>query len=109
MLVDAPCSRRPVEVDSDQIKTLSEHNQPYVMWEIDDILKISRSSTENHLQQFHYIHHFEFLFQKVLDSISACHSVLKCNENMLFLNQIVTGDEKWILYKNIGQKRLWGK
>ena len=30
-LVDAPCSKRPTEVDSDQIKTLSEHNQPYVM------------------------------------------------------------------------------
>ena len=51
-LDNVPLSGRPAEVDSDQIKTLIEHNQPYVMWEIDDILKISRSSPENHLQQF---------------------------------------------------------
>ena len=30
-------------------------------------------------------------------------------ENVLFLKQIVTGDEKWILYNNVEQKRLWGK
>ena len=52
LLDDTPWLGRPVKVDSDQIKTLIEHNQPYVMWEIDDILKISRSSPENHLQQF---------------------------------------------------------
>ena len=34
---------RPVEVDSDQIKTLIENNQCYTMWEIADILKISKS------------------------------------------------------------------
>ena len=34
---------RPVEVDSDQIKTLIENNQCYTMWEIADILKVSKS------------------------------------------------------------------
>ena len=32
----------PAEVDSDQIKTLIENNQHYTMWEIADILKISK-------------------------------------------------------------------
>ena len=43
MLDDAPWSGRPVEVDSDQIKTLIENSQCYVTWEIADILKISKS------------------------------------------------------------------
>ena len=30
-------------------------------------------------------------------------------ENVLFLKQIVMSDEKWILYNNVEQKRLWGK
>ena len=43
-LDDAPWSGRPVEVDSDQIKTLTEKDQHYTMWERADILKISKST-----------------------------------------------------------------
>ena len=42
-LDNAPWLNRPVEVDSDQIKTLIENNQSYSMQEIADILKISKS------------------------------------------------------------------
>ena len=38
-----PRSRRPVEVDSNQVKILIENNQCYTMQEIADILKISKS------------------------------------------------------------------
>ena len=41
-LDDAPCLVRPVEADSDQIKTLIENNQCYTMQKITDILKISK-------------------------------------------------------------------
>ena len=43
LLDDAPWSGRPDEVDSDQIETLIENNQCYTMWEIADILKLSKS------------------------------------------------------------------
>ena len=36
-------SGEPVEVDSDQMETLIENNKRYTMWEIADILKISKS------------------------------------------------------------------
>ena len=39
----APWLGRPIEVDSDQIKTLIENKQCYTMQEIADILKISKS------------------------------------------------------------------
>ena len=42
-LDDAPWSGRPVEVDSDQIKTIIEKNQYYTTQKIADILKISKS------------------------------------------------------------------
>ena len=42
-LDDAPQSGRSVEVDSDQIETLMENNQCYTMWDIANILKISKS------------------------------------------------------------------
>ena len=40
---------RPVEVDHDQIETLTKDNQHYIRQEIDDILEISNSSAKNHL------------------------------------------------------------
>ena len=114
-LDDAPRSGRPVEVDSDQIETLIENSQHYTMWEIADILKISKSSIENHLHQLGYVNCFDVCFphnlseMNLLDHISLCDSLLKHNENVPFLKQIVMGDEKWILYNNVEQKRSWGK
>ena len=58
-LDDAPRSGRPVEGDSDQIETFIENNQRYTMWEITDILKISKSRAENHLHQLGYVNRFD--------------------------------------------------
>ena len=58
-LDDAPRSGRPVEVDSDQIKTLTENNQCYTLRDTADILKISKSSIENYLPQLGYVNHFD--------------------------------------------------
>ena len=40
---DAPWSGRPVQIDSSEIESLIENNQCYTMWEIANILKISKS------------------------------------------------------------------
>ena len=55
LLDNAPWSGRPGEVDSNQIETLIENKQRYNMWEIDDILKISKSSIEKHLHQLGHV------------------------------------------------------
>ena len=81
--------------------------------EIADILKISKSSTENHLHQLDYVNHFdvcvshELSEKNLLDHISACDPLLKHNENVPFLKQIVKGDGKWILYNKVEWKRSW--
>ena len=66
----------PAEVDSDQIETLIENNQRYTMREIANILKISKSSVENHLLQLSYVNRFDVwvphkLSEKNLDHIST--------------------------------------
>ena len=102
-------------VDSDQIETLIENSQRYTTQEIANILKMYKSSIENHLHQLGYVNRFDVWVlhklteKKLLDRISACDSLLKCNENVPFLKQIMMGDEKWILYNNVEQKRSWGK
>ena len=85
------------------------------MREIADIPKISKSSVENHLHQLGYVTSFDVwvphkLSEKnLLDRISACDSLPKCNENVAVLEQIVTDNEKWILYNSVERKRSWGK
>ena len=87
-LDDAPRSGRPVEVDSDQIDTLIENSQCYT---IADILKISKSSAENHFYQLAYVNRFDVWVphklsdKSLLDHISTCNSLLKRNENVPFL------------------------
>ena len=41
--MNIPQLSSPVEVDSNQIKTLTENNQHYTIWEISNMLKISTS------------------------------------------------------------------
>ena len=70
--------------------TLIEYNQPYTTQEIADIHSIFKSSVENHLHQLSYVNHFDVwvphkLSKKDLDHISTCNSLLKSNENVLFL------------------------
>ena len=91
LLDDAPRSGRPVEADSDQSKTITENNQRYTMRETADILKISKSSAENHLHQLGYVNHFDVWVphklraKNLLDHISTCYSLAKHNENFPFL------------------------
>ena len=91
LLTDAPRLGRPVEGDRDQTETSIENNQHYILCEIADILKISKSSIENHFYQLGYVHLFEvWVSHKVsnknhLDHISTCDSLLKYNENIPFL------------------------
>ena len=95
---------RPVEVNSDEIKTLTENNQSCTMWGIAKILKISKSSTENHLYQLCYVNHFDawVLYKlngkkNLLDYISSWDSLPKHNKSIPFPKQIVMGNEKLIL------------
>ena len=100
---------------ANQIETLIENSQRHTTLEIADLLRISRSSIENHLHQLCYVNRFDVWIphklseKNLLDRISTCDSLLKLNENILFLKQIVTGDEKRILYNKVEWKRSWGK
>ena len=62
---------------NNQIKTLVENNQRYIMWEIANILKISKSIIGKHLHQLGYVNLFDVWVphklseESVLDRIST--------------------------------------
>ena len=75
-----------------------------------------KKQKEKHLHQPGYINCLDVWVpykqkkkKNSLNRIFTCDSLLKCNENIPFLKQIVTVDEKWILYNNVEWKRSWGK
>ena len=53
---------RPAEFYSHQIDTLTKNNQHYATWKITGILKIPKSSTENHLNQLDNVNQFMVMF-----------------------------------------------
>ncbi|KAL1139196.1 hypothetical protein AAG570_009255 [Ranatra chinensis] len=52
---DAPRSGRPTEINSDEVKEMVDTNPRYTTRQIADILKISKSSVENHLHQLSHV------------------------------------------------------
>ena len=91
-LDDAPQLGRQVEVDSDQTETLIENNQHYIMWEIAQILKISKSNVENQLYQLVMLITFMFGVhingKYLLDCIFTHDSLLKHKESVHFKNKL---------------------
>jgi len=80
-----------------------------------EILNMSKSTIHEHFVKLGYINRFDVwvphdLTEKnLMDRISICNLLYKCNEETSFLKQVVTGDEKWIIYNNVERKRSWGK
>ncbi|XP_026823949.1 histone-lysine N-methyltransferase SETMAR-like [Ooceraea biroi] len=112
---DGKRSGRPLVADDDQIKTLIENNPHYTTRDIAQIVNVSQKTVVNRLHTLGYVSRYDIwaphnLTEKhLMDRISICDSLLKRNENNPFLKRIVTGDEKWIVYKNVERKRSWGK
>lgn len=45
--------------------------------------------------------------KNLLDRYNACTTLLNRFQNEPFLNRILTGDEKWVIYNNVVRKRHW--
>ena len=98
-LDDASMVRQTSGSYGDQIETLIENHQCYTMQETANILKISESSFEKYLPHLTYVHSFDIQIthklsgeKKFLDCISTFDYLLKHQEKIPLLKQIVTDD-----------------
>ncbi|RLU19787.1 hypothetical protein DMN91_008346 [Ooceraea biroi] len=112
-LKDQERSGKPSTTDDDQLKTLIENNPRYTTRELAEILKISKTTVHDHVVKLGYVSRYDVWVphnvaeKNLMDRISICDSLYKRNENVPFLKQLVTGDEKWIIYNNVERKRSW--
>ena len=110
-LKDARRSGRPTEVNDDKIKVMIENNCRSTTREIAEKFNISHTWVERHLKQFGYVNKLDIWVPHKLNEIpltkqiSMRDSLLKRNKTDPFLKQIITGDEKWVVYDNVVRKR----
>ena len=102
-LKDEQRSGRPNEVDDDQIKAIIESDRHVTVREIEEMLKIPKSTIDRHIQRLGLVKKLDIWIPHELKEIhltkriNACDLHLKRNEFDPFLKRIITGDEKWIV------------
>nr|BAO79485.1 transposase [Campsomeris sp. Cas_Ok01] len=114
-LKNAQRSGRPVEVDETHIKAIIDSDRHSTTRDIAEKLNVSHTCIEKKLKTLGYVKKLDLWIPHQLKEIhltqriSICDSLLKRNENDPFLKNLVTGDEKWIVYNNVTRKRSWVK
>lgn len=112
-LKDIPRSGRPSELDNDALTSVVESDPRLTSRELAEKFKCDQSTIIRHLHQIgksnkagiwvpHQLSH-----ENLLQRISICTSLLAREKSNSFLNRIVTGDEKCVLYVNAERKNQW--
>ena len=101
-LKDEQRSGRPNKVDNDQIKAIIESGRHLTVREIEEMLKIPKSTIYSYIRLGQvekldiWIPH-ELKEIRLTKHIDACVLHLKRNEFDPFLKRIITGNEKWMV------------
>lgn len=100
-------------VDTDFLKSVVESDPRLSTREIAVITGYSQSTIVRHLHLIGktnrsgvWVPH-ELSDKNLLDRMAVCESMLVWLKSEPFLDRIVTGDEKWILYTNVVRKNQW--
>jgi len=114
-LEDQPRSGRPVEVDLARLVELVERDPRQTTTCLASELGCCQTTISRHLNQLGYrpklgawVPHELTANQRNL-RLDICTSLLTKHRTMSWLDNLITGDEKWILYVNHTRKRQWVK
>jgi len=112
-LDDLPRSGRPLEIDIDVLKQLIEEDPRLTTRCLAERLGCSHTTVEKHLAELGktwkygvWIPH-EMSPLQLQQRVDACMELLTSHRTYEWLRNLVTGDEKWVLYVNHTRKRQW--
>lgn len=112
-LKDCARSGRMVDVDDDVLHTKLAENPLATTREIAEECQVSHTSIENHIKALGYIQKFakwiphDLSEKNRINRVDVCSALLVRQRNEPFLDQLITGDEKWIMYSNVIRKRAY--
>ena len=110
---DAPKSGRPSNFDDNVLKSLVESDPRLTIEELSQKLACPWSTVQLHLKRIGKSNRMGIWTPHELsqdnkdERRNTCISLLSRQIIRPFLHQIVTGDEKWIVYDNVSRKRQW--
>lgn len=110
-LQDEPRTGRPDEIDDDALRALVDNEPLLTTRELANKLHVSHVTIENHLNKIGFIYKWcrwishQLSEKHIADRISIASSLLSRQQYEPFLDRLVTGDEKWIVYDNVVRKR----
>ena len=112
-LSDKPREGRPVLLDNDALRAAVEANPMQTVEELARELHVTHSTVHRHLQDLWYVSKLgkwvphALTPQQKQQRVDICSFLLTRDRREPFLDMLVIGDEKWVLYHNITRKRQW--
>lgn len=112
-LRDAPRSGRPSTVDLNAIKSAVEENPSQTLNDLSNELNYDRETIRRHLHDIGKTSRAGIWAPHQLTEkhknqrLSICKLLILRLNNEDFLERIITGDEKWVMYDNTSRKRQW--
>ena len=106
-------SGRPSGVDTDHIVATVKANPHLTVEEIQSTTGVSHGSVVIHLHKAGFVNRknvwlpHELGDRDRLRPLNICDQLLQMNHKNPFLRNLVTGDEKWIVYRNSKRRRHW--
>lgn len=112
-LDNRPRSGRPLEVNLDNLKELIEQDPRLTTRCLAEHLGCSHTTVETHLKELgktwkygvwipHELSKFQLQYR-----VDTCMQLMTWHRTFEWLRNLVTGDEKWVLYVNHTRKRQW--
>ena len=105
-LEDYPRSGRLLECDVERLQALIKDNPQLTTRQLSIMLNCNYSTIDRQLHQLGKINKLtrwvpqQLMAENIQQKITICNSLLFKRNRYRFLQQIVTGDEKWLLYVN---------
>lgn len=112
-LKNEPGSGRRSMVDEDALRAVVEEDPRQTLDELQERIGIDRTTIFRHIKAMGktskagvWVPH-QLTEGNKLQRASICNSLLSRNKNDPFLERIVTGDEKWVMYDNPKRRKQW--
>jgi len=110
---DRPRAGRPRELEPEALLALLDQDPTQTTRDLAEALGVTNGTVWNRLKEMGKVSKLGRWVPHVLTDqnkwarYEACTQLKVLDKNRRFLNRIITGDEKWILYDNPKRKRSW--
>lgn len=112
-LQDEARSGRPTTIDLSQLREAIESDPTLTTRSVARTLGCSKSAVHYHFQRLRLVPKLGDYSPHALTPaqfkkrVEACQQLLSLQRNFNWLDNLITGDEKWVLYANIHRRRQW--